>query len=852
MATWKKILTEGDVTGTSPITVTGSDPVVSLDTSSLSANADDDNSDELLVYDQSAGTWTTMTLSQMTSGYVDTTGAPGVKMLAVFTDGDTITGYGDLSYDSSTNVLNVAGVVETSGVGFALQSPASLDDGVIAYDTDRETLVFQSEHGELAIGETYKPAYNNTGSTIAKGAAVKATGVSGEKFLIELFDASAGVDEELYFVGVTQQAINDQTAGIVVSEGLVKHLDTSTYSVGTLLYASETAGGLTSTKPTSPNLGVPVAMVTKVDGTNGHIYVRPSIYSHLEEIHDVLLASPADGEALIYNSSTGVWENGAVVSDLLGLDDTPSSYGSAGQVLAVNTTTDGTEWITVAGGTGYWTQTGNDIYYTTGNVGIGVGTPSEALDVLGQLKLSDTSSTNNIVIHSGTGPALTTGVQSIVIGDLAGRDLTTENNNVMIGYRAGEKVNSGFGHVFIGPYAGTDATSGPEPAMAIGLSAMRSATSTEYGTAIGREAGRFNSQYHGFSLGFQAGYNGAQFGVFVGSQAGHSARGQRHVAIGYQALYSNGNTGSVGNGTIALGYKSFYNARAFGAGMIAIGLEAGYSALTSSDCIFLGYRAGRSVTSGTNNILIGTDAGYGITTGSSNTFLGYNAGYTIASGGGNVFIGYGAGYSETGSNKLHITNSTTGVSLVYGEFDNDLLRINGKLEIGNVSITGFEFPTTTGTQGQILELDTDGSTLIWADPPSGPATTDNLTEGASNLYYDDTLVQTYLTAEKIRANYPTATFTGNTSITSSHEQSMMIGNSATGITFQVSAGLSRDCEILVMQYGAGDITITGATGVTIRTTSDFQAVTGGQYSIIGLKQIGTTDEYIVTGERKPV
>ena len=43
--------------------------------------------------------------------------------------------------------------------------------------------------------------------------------------------------------------------------------------------------------------------------------------------------------------------------------------------------------------------------------------------------------------------------------------------------------------------------------------------------------------------------------------------------------------------------------------------------------------------------------------------------------------GYQAGQNETGSNKLYISNSATD-TLIYGEFDNDFVTINGKLGIG--------------------------------------------------------------------------------------------------------------------------------------------------------------------------
>ena len=46
---------------------------------------------------------------------------------------------------------------------------------------------------------------------------------------------------------------------------------------------------------------------------------------------------------------------------------------------------------------GYWTQTGSDIYYNTGNVGIGTASPGEALDVVGSGKFSGTLGLNGAV-----------------------------------------------------------------------------------------------------------------------------------------------------------------------------------------------------------------------------------------------------------------------------------------------------------------------------------------------------------------------------------------------------------------------------------------------------------------------
>ena len=57
--------------------------------------------------------------------------------------------------------------------------------------------------------------------------------------------------------------------------------------------------------------------------------------------------------------------------------------------------------------------------------------------------------------------------------------------------------------------------------------------------------------------------------------------------------------------------------------------------------------------------------------------IGYQSGYNNL-GAGNVFLGCYAGYNETtGSNRLYIENSAITKPLIYGEFDRDMVVING-------------------------------------------------------------------------------------------------------------------------------------------------------------------------------
>ncbi|MCD4698835.1 MAG: hypothetical protein K8S16_21595, partial [Bacteroidales bacterium] len=54
----------------------------------------------------------------------------------------------------------------------------------------------------------------------------------------------------------------------------------------------------------------------------------------------------------------------------------------------------------------------------------------------------------------------------------------------------------------------------------------------------------------------------------------------------------------------------------------------------------------------------------------------------------NVCLGYKAGYYETGSNRLYIHNESNTNPLIYGEFDNEILCINGSLGVGHNSPLG--------------------------------------------------------------------------------------------------------------------------------------------------------------------
>ncbi len=133
---------------------------------------------------------------------------------------------------------------------------------------------------------------------------------------------------------------------------------------------------------------------------------------------------------------------------------------------------------------------------------------------------------------------------------------------------------------------------------------------------------------------------------------------------------------------------------------------------------FSGNYSGFNNTTGERNIYIGYGTGYHNSTGEDNVFIGFSAGSNV-SGNGNVFIGDNAGASEySASNKLYIENSNSSTPLIYGEFDNDLLQINGTLSVtqGFADIDAdTKIQVEEGSDEDIIRFDLAGTEFLKLD-----------------------------------------------------------------------------------------------------------------------------------------
>ena len=175
---------------------------------------------------------------------------------------------------------------------------------------------------------------NSTGATLTKGTAVYINGATGQLPTVTKAIA-AGDSTSAQTLGVMSADLANNSNGYVTIIGLVIDLDTSAFTDGEQLYLSPTtAGALTGTKPYAPDHLVYVGIVEYAHPTHGKLFVKVQNGYELDELHNVAAQSPSNGQTIVYNSSTSLWEKNTV-SLTAGVNGTlPIANGGTGATTA--------------------------------------------------------------------------------------------------------------------------------------------------------------------------------------------------------------------------------------------------------------------------------------------------------------------------------------------------------------------------------------------------------------------------------------------------------------------------------------------------------------------------------------
>jgi hypothetical protein len=149
---------------------------------------------------------------------------------------------------------------------------------------------------------------NTTGATLTKGTAVYISGATGQNPTISKADPNTDATSA-QTLGLMSADLANNSNGYVTIIGLITNIDTSAYTDGQQLYLSGSAAGtLTGTKPYAPVHIVYAAVVEHAHPTQGKLFVKVQNGYELDELHNVSAQSPSNGQTIVYNATTSLWE----------------------------------------------------------------------------------------------------------------------------------------------------------------------------------------------------------------------------------------------------------------------------------------------------------------------------------------------------------------------------------------------------------------------------------------------------------------------------------------------------------------------------------------------------------------
>ena len=579
--------------------------------------------------------------------------------------------------------------------------------------------------------------------------------------------------------------------------------------------------------------------------------------SALEQLSDVNINSAANGDTLVYNSTTSEWENSVASGEVpltfsTGLTRTTNtitnnlSTGVAGGQPAIGGTGI-TDILTLKGTTGNGTPghaaikaiVGNNGATTaltvlnSGNVGIGTTSPANILEVNGDALI------NTLTVGLGSGSIASntaSGYQALYYN-------TTGNNNAASGYQALYNNTTGFGNAASGYQTLFNNTTGVLNS-ASGYQSLYYNTTGSLNTASGHSSLYSNTTgSNNTASGYQALYYNTTglSNTAVGRQAlYYNTTGSNNTASGRQALYSN----TTGGSNTASGLQALYY-NTTGGSNTASGLQALYYNTTGGLNVATGMWALYYNTTGGSNAASGFQALYYNTTGSNNTASGYQALYYNTTGPQNTASGQQALYSNTtgcnnpasGRQALYYnttggSNTASGYQALYYNTTGGLNTASGHSSLYSNTTGG----SNTASGYQALYYNTTGGLNTASGQQALYSNTtgfSNTASGYSSLYYNTT--GGLNTASGYQALYYNTTGGSNTASGHSSLYSNTTGGSNTASGYQAlyynttgSNNTANGTSALYSNTTGGSNTASGYQALYYNTTGGSNTASGYQ------------------------
>lgn len=197
-----------------------------------------------------------------------------------------------------------------------------------------------------AANKMYTVGRNSTGSTLYKGTIVYISGSTGNRPNFVKAQANSEATSAGTF-GVIEADIPNNSDGNCVTIGTLDDLDTRTVAThpftdvtladGDTIYLHPTiAGYVTNVKPSAPNHLVYVGKVVRTSPTLGTIVYRIQNGYEIDELHDVAITSPTNGQILQYESATSLWKNVTISTSSINIGNSDLTSTDSSRVFNLN------------------------------------------------------------------------------------------------------------------------------------------------------------------------------------------------------------------------------------------------------------------------------------------------------------------------------------------------------------------------------------------------------------------------------------------------------------------------------------------------------------------------------------
>lgn len=232
----------------------------------------------------------------------------------------------DLVAASAGSLFNVDAIAYPDYITFdTTPEISSASVGTISWDSGEGGLNSQiSTNVNITLGqEVISLVYNAEATTLNVGEVVYLFGAQGQRPSVKRALNTSDTTSAKTF-GMVAESIASGAEGFVVSQGIVKGVNTNAYNEGDILWLSNTAGQVTTTKPYAPNHMVFIGVVVKKNASSGRVFVKPQNGYEMDELHNVYAQSPSDNDILSYSSASTMWVKQNLATAIAEIDGTGS------------------------------------------------------------------------------------------------------------------------------------------------------------------------------------------------------------------------------------------------------------------------------------------------------------------------------------------------------------------------------------------------------------------------------------------------------------------------------------------------------------------------------------------------